>query len=186
MRQVDCFVRCGEAYSEVYKDHYLAGLWLQDLIHTLGWSTTDWSAPGTPLKPRPAVYRAPTWSWASTGSEISFPSLEIDEPTVHRCISILGYHIEASAEHQFGEDTGGTVTLSCEILLPCKFGSKAKDTLSASAFEVGKYWANWAEMAILGHNPPDRDNISLWLWKCTALLRDFQAVLVRRSCVVPK
>ena len=112
------------------KDHYLAGLWLQDLIHTLGWSTTELPAPGTPLKPRPAVYRAPTWSWASTDSEISFPNIKIDEPTVHRCISILDYHIEASAEHQFGEVTGGTLTLSCEILLSCKFGPKDKDPYS--------------------------------------------------------
>lgn len=46
---------------------YLAGLWNYDLEHQLRWYAAS------PSK-RPDVFRAPSWSWASTNSEIFFES----------------------------------------------------------------------------------------------------------------
>ena len=49
-------------------DTYLAGLWRSSLLDDMMWYVTPRNRP---LQPKPAVWRAPSWSWASNDSEIS-------------------------------------------------------------------------------------------------------------------
>ncbi|KAH7364326.1 hypothetical protein BKA65DRAFT_134867 [Rhexocercosporidium sp. MPI-PUGE-AT-0058] len=55
---------------------YLAGLWSNDLIHSLLWCR-DFAT--TPLPP-PLEYRAPSWSWAAIDSPITWSKAIIDFP----------------------------------------------------------------------------------------------------------
>jgi hypothetical protein len=55
-------------------DRYLAGLWEQSLIDDLAWN----SCYNMPTLPRPEVFRAPPWSWASVTQRVMF-SDEIEE-----------------------------------------------------------------------------------------------------------
>lgn len=52
--------------------HYLAGLWSDSIYHDL-----LWQVPGSTMYPpvagRTAKWRAPTWSWASLDSRVTFP-----------------------------------------------------------------------------------------------------------------
>lgn len=67
--------------STVY-GRYIAGLWENDLFLDLLWMRPDPDLGGTdesaayftahiPRVPRPAQYRAPSWSWASTDGEVT-------------------------------------------------------------------------------------------------------------------
>ncbi|KIN07080.1 hypothetical protein OIDMADRAFT_150338 [Oidiodendron maius Zn] len=49
-------------------DRYLAGLWEQSLIDDLAWNPCY----NLPTKPRPEVFRAPSWSWASVTESVMF------------------------------------------------------------------------------------------------------------------
>lgn len=55
---------------------YLAGLWNNDLIHSLLWCR-DFAT--TPLPP-PVQYRAPSWSWAAIDSPITWSKAILDFP----------------------------------------------------------------------------------------------------------
>lgn len=48
------------------RDRYLAGIWEDSVLDDLAWKVTDCSAP------RPKVWLAPTWSWASVSSPVSY------------------------------------------------------------------------------------------------------------------
>lgn len=58
-------------------DAYFAGLWRRDLVNWLTWivdpSQLEPRKPGV-LKPRPSQYVAPSWTWASVNSVVSFGS----------------------------------------------------------------------------------------------------------------
>jgi hypothetical protein len=66
-------------------DQYAAGLWKNDLLFGLSWTTISslagrrlWRIPGVSEKAksscsRPTVWRAPSWSWASIAGRVIFP-----------------------------------------------------------------------------------------------------------------
>ncbi len=47
-------------------DRYLAGVWEASILDDLAWQVTD------SLRPRPEAWLAPTWSWASVRSPVSY------------------------------------------------------------------------------------------------------------------
>jgi hypothetical protein len=53
--------------ARIIQDEYIAGLWLRDVLKSLMWST--W--PFLQIK-KPAVWRAPSWSWASVDSAVNY------------------------------------------------------------------------------------------------------------------
>jgi hypothetical protein len=65
---------------------YLGGLWRRVLGYELLWKVEE------PL-PRPATWRASTWSWVSVDSIIEYPPIparDIEDPTVE----LIGYDIQ--------------------------------------------------------------------------------------------
>lgn len=51
-------------YRHETNDEYVAGMWRKDLANWILWYVRQWPSP------RPLVYRAPTWSWASVDNVI--------------------------------------------------------------------------------------------------------------------
>jgi hypothetical protein len=94
----------GIAKARVAKfgDTYIAGMWRQDLIHQLLWQVSDGrNFPDDSIKPRPAVYRAPSWSWASLDRPVSNSPKTYD--------GHLLYHIEDVSLTYATEDITGRI-----------------------------------------------------------------------------
>jgi len=67
-----------EMFESVSKDRYIAGLWEKTFMDDLLWGIWPPMGPDDALLPRPAKYRAPTWSWASVDAKLQ---LETFRPT---------------------------------------------------------------------------------------------------------
>lgn len=78
------------------EDRYLAGLWFRGLSQQLLWFST-----ARPPVPRPSVYRAPTWSWASIDGPIQYPTSEA-AGLVHLDIKVLDAVVATSELNPFG------------------------------------------------------------------------------------
>lgn len=112
----DKLVACGalaEAFHRVLRMDYLAGLWRDTLLRDLIWSR---AIRGTD---RPAVYRAPSWSWAAVDGEIIIHRIHHDPEAIAvaevvRCAVTL-----KDPGLVFGEVTGGSLVLRAALML-CK------------------------------------------------------------------
>ncbi|OCK77989.1 HET-domain-containing protein, partial [Lepidopterella palustris CBS 459.81] len=96
-------------------DVYLAGLWKSNLISGLLWCQgSRWcmSSSSIPAS-KPAVSRAPTWSWVSVNGSVDLNNAATRHATqscVHTCEISL-----ASAETPFGEVKGGVLDITAPI-----------------------------------------------------------------------
>ena len=97
-------------YSLVHSDdHYLAGLWSKSLMTDLLWSRDGNSTPSV----RPAIYRAPSWSWAAVDTKIGFRVLEGIKDTY---VEILSAHTLSSGKDHLGHVTEGEITLHGRLI----------------------------------------------------------------------
>lgn len=95
---------------------YYAGLWEFSLLWQLTWTTwfpyvTDDNSP--PIT-RPAVYRAPSWSWASINGRVWYDIdiLDEDEPTdLYRCDIIHCENTLKSTDSPFGESSAASLKI---------------------------------------------------------------------------
>jgi Heterokaryon incompatibility protein (HET) len=74
---------------------YLAGLWSTTLATDLLWRANDY-----PKKPRPAVYRAPSWSWAAIDSGVHFEPPAPHNPSI--APDILAAIVHPTLHNPFG------------------------------------------------------------------------------------
>lgn len=66
------FSGIAKQFATILDDTYVAGLWRRDLEQGLLWCAMNGGLPDGSLKwTRPAVYRAPSWSWASIDGPVS-------------------------------------------------------------------------------------------------------------------
>jgi len=120
----------------VQKCDYLAGLWKNDLAYELGWmsdfgellSETPQGSDAEECddiirnkKPHyvKALYRAPTWSWASVDGRVTFPynNDNIGTRNNHPLIEYIGHEIELNnANDLYGEVIGGYLTVKAQII----------------------------------------------------------------------
>lgn len=116
---------------------YIAGLWERDLTVDLQWrrpdlefesaSTNDSPRDQTRRLPRPAEYRAPSWSWASIDGEVDDAG-EGESDMVSNTLGfrILGYAVEpVIAGYEFG--TIRSASLQVEGRLMSFFWRPSKD-----------------------------------------------------------
>ncbi|KAH8724901.1 heterokaryon incompatibility protein-domain-containing protein [Phaeosphaeriaceae sp. PMI808] len=104
---------------------YLAGLWREDLFNELHWRSDSRSSTApvshnydvlsNPLRPRPAQYRAPSWSWASVdciviGNDDSYGEIEAFDFCVLSC-DIEHQTPVAPGEFPFAPIVKGTLTV---------------------------------------------------------------------------
>ncbi|KAL1937517.1 hypothetical protein VTO73DRAFT_13103 [Trametes versicolor] len=112
----DKLVACGalaEAFHRVLRTDYLAGLWRDTLLRDLIWSR---AIRGTE---RPAVYRAPSWSWAAVDGEIIIHRIHHDMEAVAVAEVVRCAVTFKDPGLLFGEVTGGSLVLRA-VLMPCK------------------------------------------------------------------
>lgn len=81
-------------------DEYLAGLWEKDLPYQLLWHSTHPQSCH-----RPQSYTAPTWSWASIGSEISYRF----RPKSFYNHRLLVKFVEAQISSELGQENTGVI-----------------------------------------------------------------------------
>ena len=90
-------------------DEYVAGMWRQNLEMQLPWYTY------TPA-PRLSPYAAPSWSWASSRSQIHF--LASQQPHQQKLLAtVQDYKAECVSPDLFGELRSANLRLCCEYLV---------------------------------------------------------------------
>jgi hypothetical protein len=89
-------------------DQYRAGLWQRMLVQQLHW----WSASEQTYRERPAIYQAPSWSWAGIDGRIcrKKPSVEFDTDT--KILANIGSCEIESPSDDTSVITRGTLKLS--------------------------------------------------------------------------
>jgi len=95
----------------ITQDEYLAGIWRQDLLTSLLWTSASKEAP----KPGwlPSEYRAPSWSWASIeSSSITFPKNVVRD----KFNIILDANCQTTGVNPTGEVSHGFIRLLCRWL----------------------------------------------------------------------
>ncbi len=104
-------------------DRYLAGLWEGSLIDDLAWYT-DYMRES---KPRPEVYRAPSWSWASVTQSFRFSYDHYNT----LCARVIRATTTLAGIDPTGEVTSGSVVLMAPVEK-----STIKELLPVSKFSV--------------------------------------------------
>ncbi|KAK4160520.1 heterokaryon incompatibility protein-domain-containing protein [Cladorrhinum sp. PSN259] len=93
---------CTKDTARFWKDDYLAGLWRKTLAEGLLWSVIH------PIySPRPAVWRAPSWSWANVDTPYG---VDYSYPRVSRFRQRFQQKIEEAYCEPAGADTTGAVS----------------------------------------------------------------------------
>jgi len=98
-----------KAFHSLTGAAYLAGLWKSNLTHDLMWHTHP-----TVRYAKPATWRAPSWSWASTDNKVSFDKITPDCASLATIISCSVTPISATAP--FGEVSDGVLELSAPYI----------------------------------------------------------------------
>ena len=95
---------------------YVAGLWRKNLESQLRWQRTH--SPGR--RERPAVYRAPSWSWASIDGGLMIPKRsDLSERASHHILNVTVRRVliqPLSPDNPFGEILSATLNLRCDYL----------------------------------------------------------------------
>lgn len=92
------------------KDDCIAGLWISRIKLELLWHI---SKPGT----QPAVYMAPSWSWASVTAEVfHFSHIPMDNFT-NLYAHVLKIHVDPCGDDPLGQLKGGSISVLCQTLV---------------------------------------------------------------------
>jgi hypothetical protein len=109
------FAGVAEQFYRVWGTPYLAGLWQETLFEDLFWHKRPG---GSEDLPRPAQYRAPTWSWASVdgGVEAALKKWNASDERSGRC-EILSCDVTLeNPQIPFGRVTSGTLVLRAALV----------------------------------------------------------------------
>ncbi|EIW52293.1 HET-domain-containing protein [Trametes versicolor FP-101664 SS1] len=115
----DKLVACGAlaaVFQRALRSDYLAGLWRATLLRDLMWYTPDGAR-----RPRPAVYRAPSWSWAAVDGQVSTMAEENLSPSLDGLVVAEVVRCEVApvdAALPLGQVNDGSLVL-CAALVPC-------------------------------------------------------------------
>jgi hypothetical protein len=123
-----------EAFQQVWGGNCIAGLWQQTLIEDLLWRRFAFS--DSPLFPRPANYRAPSWSWAAIDGNILPHSDHFTIiPTIEYECEILECKTTPKSDlHPLGEVTDGILRINA------KMEKVVWDPINCSLVEPGSLW----------------------------------------------
>lgn len=132
---------------------YLAGLWNDDLIHSLLWCLDFATLP----LPRPARYRAPSWSWASIDSPVTWSKAILDSPDDEEA-RVLSWKVTPQWEQSpFGQvSSGGCLTMQGSIQKVLIEKSQSQAILDAET-QVPVAFAQWDCLETPQHVNPRSD-----------------------------
>ncbi|KAK8024544.1 HET-domain-containing protein [Apiospora rasikravindrae] len=145
-------------YGRLLGTRYLAGHWEQHLLQSLSWTqNTNKTVPK-------AVGVAPSWSWASTNSPVTFRDL--DEKVMP--VSTI---IHASAQRATSDPWGAVTTCRLRIRGPLQNLDRLRRSLAACPPGLNQWWADtnipglddvsMVSKAIIYDQDADRHNIFL-------------------------
>lgn len=149
-------------------DEYLAGLWRRNLPEWLSWmvepcSSADHTKPKQTLQPRPSMYVAPSWSWASVRGIVGFGGGKDFRSEVLRC--------EVTLENEnlpTGAVTGGLLVLRALLKETRWSGETLFEDAGAESQPIGNAWM-------------DADEEKPEVVSCLELWPDSGFIVVRRS-----
>ncbi|KAF4616873.1 hypothetical protein D9613_008918 [Agrocybe pediades] len=115
------FSSVAEVYQSLTKDEYLAGLWRHHLIDDLLWRSRF-------MNPRPTVYRAPTWSWASIDGGVTLydPDAEEIQSVEYEATFVACKVVPKSHRHPLGEIEEATLQLKAKCVTLMLSGRKCR------------------------------------------------------------
>jgi hypothetical protein len=93
---------------------YVAGLWTNTLLNNL-----TWYLPYSGALERPEMWRAPSWSWASTSGYVSWPYKDHRTATVdfNTCIELVDVKVSPLGEDAMGEISSAELVIKGRTLL---------------------------------------------------------------------
>ena len=100
-------------YHEITNQEYLAGLWRENLLVDLVWSSWGWEEADKP----PKILLGPSWSWASIDGGVAFiaESIGYDFPMeVHARVHHV--HCSVPGNNPFGQVERGTLDITGPVL----------------------------------------------------------------------
>jgi len=103
-----------EKFQSATKSGYLAGLWLDNLVEDLLWSTATFLQ-NPHLADRLQQYRAPSFSWASVESQTHYEAIEPGRP-LRPSSEILTTSCTATGVNRLGEVSNGYIRLRAPAL----------------------------------------------------------------------
>jgi len=112
------FAAIAEEFAQIWQDKYVAGLWQSRLFEDLLWHrhlTSDFR-PSMKLMPRPAKYRAPSWSWAAIDGYIIPGGTDFSRESYQ--FEVISYAAELESEIvPFGAVVTGTLRVKALLVL---------------------------------------------------------------------
>lgn len=94
-------------FASALEDEYVAGLWKRDFLRGLMWST--W--PTLDVK-KPKEWRAPTWSWASVESSVTYSRLPASPTTTTELSKVLSIEVvPKSAKFPYGQVSAAVIEI---------------------------------------------------------------------------
>jgi hypothetical protein len=106
-------------FQERFSDQYLGGLWTENLGRQLCWAVQQRNRkPG----PQPTVYRAPSWSWASTDQPVTWGLWSTNdvsscEPNQSVLIRLMDFNIVPIGTDFLGQLKDAELKLACWSIL---------------------------------------------------------------------
>jgi len=96
-------------------DKYFAGHWRRTLEMSLCWEC--WDEKGSPRVSRPSIYRAPSWSWASSDRIVMYPDTVTHSDSTYLFSRVVHVSVTTSCNNPFGEVSGALLQLGSPLLL---------------------------------------------------------------------
>ncbi|KIW13281.1 hypothetical protein PV08_08469 [Exophiala spinifera] len=100
--------------KEILKDDYLCGLWRQGLTQGITWVAGSFGTDGPQPGVLPQVYRAPSWSWASTEGPVDGD--RAFNSSVHYLFRITEARCTPMAGSILGPVTDGSLTIEGDVI----------------------------------------------------------------------
>jgi hypothetical protein len=94
---------------DITEDQYLAGHWRCQLAKSLFWNRyrRAW---------RRAIYRAPSWSWASMDGRIGWRFLDTHEQYSEAAIKVIDAQTDVQGQNMFGRVTDGYINMQASVI----------------------------------------------------------------------
>ena len=122
--------------------HYLAGLWQEDLIRGLSWEMSE--ADDARWAPKPNVYCAPSWSWASVDGDVWYErsrELDVDANMINANVILAGLD-------QLGRVSSGSLTLSGRLKMAVARRPPSDSSISSEERGESRSWKLYDPSAV--------------------------------------
>lgn len=153
-------------------DAYIAGMWRSCFVPQMCWTTHRLNNRDDDIVARrPSRYRAPSWSWLSMDSHISFYDFDDGKiGSVELVFDILDIEIQNTRQSVFGSIRSGQI-VGCGMLRPGKYEMSKENgrvlTLGDKFIKYGAFWNHNSYGQFTMDVVSDEGHVHIW---CLPLL----------------